>query len=149
MEERFLTPEAVTKLLQVKQHILEEPDRLCMMNWATTSSRKHELFDYLDGLHSGTGRVPLDPPCGTVGCIAGWICILNNLKGTAGPGQAIEILTEPYCNRSVYTAFHNLFHTSRWDANSRERFATTNLRQRASVAAEQIDRFIERYKIAA
>lgn len=146
MEERFLTPEAVVKLLQVKQHILDEPNRLCMMNWIEEG---HSPFDYLDGLHRDTGDVPLNPPCGTVGCIAGWICILNNRKEKAGPCVAIEILMENRYDAEIYTAFHNLFHTSRWDTDLRKRFTTDNLRQRASAAAEQIDRFVERHKIAA
>ena len=146
MENRFLTPEAIQKLLEVKQHILEEPNRLSMQDWVQDKCNLRRFWDYLDGLRASTGLVSLNPPCGTAACIAGWICILNGKKGQAGPGIAVTVLG---INREWYDIATRLFYTSNWDDDLRKRFTTTNLRERASAAAEQIDRFIERHKIAA
>ena len=54
-------------LLQVKQHILEEPARLDMA-----------IYKYQ--LKPGSRYVPPfgEPSCGTVGCIAGWALMLAN-----------------------------------------------------------------------
>jgi hypothetical protein len=58
----MLKPATVKLLKRVRQHILDDPARLEMSEWAQHSDRT---------------------PCGTVGCIAGWATILTkvpNLK---------------------------------------------------------------------
>lgn len=58
-----LTEKGIELLQRVKQHVLEEPRRLNMGTWGRKAS--HRLGDDA-------------PPCGTVGCIAGWCVFLSN-----------------------------------------------------------------------
>lgn len=60
-------------LLKVKRHILAEPKRIDMDIPVSTSEWRH-----------------LMPPCGTVGCIAGWTVILANRKGREAPTKTWE-----------------------------------------------------------
>lgn len=63
-----------TRLLKkVAEHIKEEPRRLDMEKWT----------DVVDPVYADS------PPCGTVGCIAGWACMLNGDKPTPGGGSQI------------------------------------------------------------
>ena len=114
MENRFLTPAAVEKLLQVKQHILEEPNRLVMSDWVKQGSRLRDYEAYVE------------PPCGTAACIAGWVCVLNRQKESAGPYTAVSILNDgSYSDTDNY--FDHLFYVSSWDSDLQKRFHTTNL----------------------
>src|SRR6185369_5102243 len=109
MDNRFLHSEAVEKLLQVKQHILVEPNRLCMMDWVR---KGRGLHDYKNGLSAYSGKVALNPPCGTAACIGGWVCILNGSAENAGPAKAIECLG--LSSLRHFDDFDDLFFTSHW-----------------------------------
>ena len=69
------------RLLQkVKRHILEEPKRLYM----------HDFVQRIGDGHTSVGAESF-PPCGTVGCIAGWVCLLKfGMKYRASSGTADE-----------------------------------------------------------
>lgn len=72
---------AVKMLRRVKNHILREPKRLNMRRFAYNSIR---------------GR--MSPSCGTVGCIAGWTCLLDYVdKHGKLPEKSVDSL-EGYWN---------------------------------------------------
>lgn len=145
---RFLNEDAVQKLQEVRDHILEEPNRLTMRNWSVRGSNN---IDYIDGYNGEayeqayngdyTNIVMLHPPCGTSGCIAGWLCMLNG-----------ALLQTPYAEAHIILgvappALSDLFYSKNWDYDLLARFTTTNIRERAKAAAEQIDRYIKSHRI--
>lgn len=68
----------VKLLRKVKDHILEEPKRLFMPCILVEDTRG---FD--------KDRIP---PCGTMGCIAGWACFLSGEAADAGGKEAARLL---------------------------------------------------------
>src|SRR5271170_7179975 len=89
-------------LLKVKQHILEEPSRLIMGDW---------LMAYPPGLNirDFAARITV-PSCGTVGCIAGWVCELGGVEQARSytslrAAQLLDISSEDA---------RRLFHRERW-----------------------------------
>jgi hypothetical protein len=73
----FISETSARKLLEVMNRILEEPKRLDMMDWgihyspsALRRAKNPDVEDFF--------RVPEErniPPCGTVGCLAGWTLV--------------------------------------------------------------------------
>jgi hypothetical protein len=61
-------------LLKIKQHILEEPNRLAMDNWI----QKHEPGTCISDSYSLVIE-QIVPSCGTTGCLAGWSALLRGL----------------------------------------------------------------------
>jgi hypothetical protein len=120
----------VALLQKVKKHILEEPNRLVMGTWFERNRPGTEVCDY-------EGRVET-PKCGTVGCIAGWCCLLTDgmeFKGDAET-RAHELLG--------VSDTHDLFYTDSWaDQDAMEDFEnSTDPKERAQIVAEVIDDFI-------
>lgn len=122
----------VELLRQTQTAILEEPKRVNMRMWALTQSYQKELGQ--------------EPPCGTVGCIAGWIVsITQNLRGDKLAenmnieGTATRLLGFP----SFYET-EILFYLSRWPWAYQQRLALTKpgTREYAEVVAARIDHFI-------
>jgi hypothetical protein len=68
-----LSADAKLKLQAVRDHIAAEPRRLNMGTWL-------ERWD-----NPGKNTILALPPCGTVGCIAGWLILLNNKEEEALP----------------------------------------------------------------
>lgn len=132
-------------LRRVRDHILAEPTRLDM----------NVMLKAVDTKQNGA------PPCGTVGCIAGWTVVLEagvkKLPGTAQEyfdldvwGDAQEFLglsndeagrlfQEPYVAR--YSAASGRPH---WPLDFAAQYVAAKTPQkRAKITAARIDRFIE------
>jgi hypothetical protein len=131
----------VELLQRVKQHILEEPRRLDMDDWAHTSN---------------------EAPCGTQACIAGWACVLTG-KATLNPrgyytfgdplsdsyvspsrvgGQALG-LTPDEADRLFYAYGAEEEEDYGWPNEYRLRYErATDAKEKAIATADRIDRFI-------
>jgi hypothetical protein len=139
-----LTPLGITRLQAVKQHILEEPRRLNMFVWGIkTNPELAKQFQHL-------------PPCGTVGCIAGWTLLLFGppieeltefrnddgsfeLGGSRIVDQAANLLElDPW-------EANDLFHVNNWPEPFKDHFiAAISPRSSAQILADAIDDFIAR-----
>ena len=139
----MLSPDAIRRLREVKQHILAEPDRLMMRAW---SFRTYGgvMYDSLKGYGLvGDAPVKLKPPCGTAACIAGWVCLLDSLfEPTFGRGSSPDGWKAAKLLGSDEDTMWQLFMVSNWPQRLQDKFATINLRQRASAAGEAIELFI-------
>lgn len=125
----------VELLERVKAHILEDPRRLDMELW---------IQDKMYG--------PDSPPCGTVGCIAGWAVELT--EGGAAHFRSSYITEE--ARKLLDLTFQQsgtLFHTDSWPEEFRDAYAATyknygwmapdyRLKQ-AQVTAARIDHLIQ------
>jgi len=110
-------------LLKVKAHILEEPKRLNMSTWVRTDE---------------VG--PDAPSCGTIACIAGWVCLLIDAdfdRRRSYRVNAIRLLgiTEEQADR--------LFYIEAWPSEFYLDYSNTfSFAKMAKVTAERIDYFI-------
>lgn len=129
----------VELLERVKQHILEEPNRLSMAFTTRFVENKDEMIDKLDGYDSCSENVFLNPPCGTAGCIAGWAYMLSGFKPTSREyikDRVAELLDITNDEMS------RLYYTTEWPRKYYNAFKTYDLTKRAQVCAERIDFFI-------
>lgn len=110
-------------LLQVRGHILAEPESLDMdtvvEQWA----------------------------CGTVACIAGWTLLLAGVSPAEIHSKDWdEISAEAMCALGVRGASEGIFYVDCWPDDLRGRYdRSTKPATRAGLAAERIDRFIAEY----
>lgn len=131
-----LTPRSIKILKYLKDHFREEPRRLYMHTWSVKRGK-----DY------GGAMIPDDidfPPCGTVGCIAGWICMLYGEKkephwliAPQTAGEEMGFAKYPYC-------LNSLFYLEYWPNKFSKQFelAKTPYR-RVEVTCNRIDHFIK------
>ena len=123
----------VAVLEKVRDHILEDPRRLNMRDW---------IWHYTDN----QVRLNSDilPPCGTVGCIAGWILELYGHELEKETGDIVKDaakllgvdLSEACC----------LFHLEYWPKDYQIRYRAGNQKERAQVTAERINRLIKEHQ---
>lgn len=124
----------VRLLRKIQKHILEEPRRLEMGAWG------YRIGSF-SARHYG-------PPCGTVGCIAGWALWLNGIDPTGADvsAKSAELLGLPPSGRlgEVTQEQHVLFYTDHWPTKYRHQFnkAKTPV-GRARATARRIDYFIK------
>lgn len=136
-----LKPEAVEILRKVQKTITEEPRRFDMGIWQQFISQHAMQYN------------PQAPPCGTVGCIAGWICMIHdrkeNIEQLDIQGRANDILSLPEYDEEIanYNISDKLFFVSSWVNKSyRQRFNLAETQQeKVAVASEYIDYFIEHF----
>jgi|SRR5271166_1959015 len=151
-----MTQEAIDLLRRVKKHILQKPSRLRMSNYMINKTQiergidsdhsiitegKTKMFTETNG-DSGWGEKAYQkiPDCGTVGCIAGWCCILGTpgfdpTRDIADRWKAEELLGITYSGR--------LFNVSDWPEAHREAYYNAKTqKQRAKLVAEEIEIFI-------
>lgn len=125
-----------TKLLrQVKRIILDEPKRLYMTTWIYTA------------LEGESER----PPCGTLGCIAGWAALLDsggadNLNkakdAIRGKGESVAKVAKKALELGVGQA-NRLFYLPGWPRHFHHSYVSAKTpKERAKIAAERIDKFI-------
>jgi hypothetical protein len=117
----------VELLQKVKQAILAEADRFDMHSWAETEQRDLSC------------SIASKPSCGTTCCIGGWAAAIHNqlhddslhyMKGNLALG---------------ISAASQLFYVEEWPlVFSRAYEKETSPRERARIAAERIDFFIEK-----
>lgn len=123
----------VKLLRKVQKHILEEPRRINM----------NTVISYVDPSDKES------PPCGTVGCIAGWTNILSrNPDGymydaaaalDLNPAQKRRLFTEPF-----YTGKKKFPADTTWPAKFAARYEKAKTaKTRAKVTSERIDHFIK------
>lgn len=132
-------------LLRVKAHILEEPRRLNMSNWMDRVEIGAEIAHIYESGSVHIMRQDEVPPCGTVGCIAGWAAVLDgvpmdDIGGWAGR-EALGL-----------NEFEGgeLFYPGYWPNRDDyyEYKGCGNAQQRAQVVARVIDAFIAKYEEA-
>lgn len=138
-----LKPKAIQLLLRVKAHILEEPRRLNMSEWKQTAFPGMIVKDgYEHGLNASKHHQLLTaktaPPCGTVGCIAGWVCLLSGADYPIFGGQAAAYLGVEEHH------LEPLFYPRKWPNKTRFRqyLNARSQRRRAQIVGRVIDEFI-------
>lgn len=147
----------VDLLLRVKKHIQQKPSRLRMSqflvrkeNLAATAIRPDnrivkikgkEYFNFL-AIEWGEPSKQKIPDCGTVGCIAGWTCML----GLDTPPESVLKIKQSAINLlqlDNYQAEH-LFYVHNWPTELRDGYyEAKNNRQRARIVGKVIDLFIK------
>lgn len=128
-----------TRLLRkVAEHIAEEPNRLFMTAGIVSTDELRE-FD-----------VTMKPPCGTVGCIAGWSLVVkrkNKQRAINHFSEAGWLGTHAAAKRDLRLSESEamrLFYLSGWPTNLGNAFQTAQTpQQRASVTIARIERFIK------
>lgn len=129
-------PLNVKLLREIQKEILEEPKRLDMGTWLH-KYEKHRISD-----------LEFVPPCGTVGCIAGWAKVLSERAGV--------VFTEYGTSLNACIALdieeedaRELFFTDFWSFDLESRYYVANdakdYTEKAKVTCEAIDRFIEKH----
>lgn len=126
----YTSQETAKKMRAVVAYIKEEPRRLNMYVWACQISTHDEL----------------DPPCGTVGCFAGWTIMstvgkeeLGHLLGTDSVADAAaDILGID--DHDAYI----LFYSTRWPTSFNEAYVNANSpAKRVQALSDRIEYFIE------
>lgn len=132
----MLTQEHRDLLNRVKQHILEEPNRLDMDTWLhhdTPGAR------YVSG-----GSTQTVPDCGTVGCIAGWVAVLT---APVQPVSLWDLSVTKAAQQIGWTSPRHdpwLFYVSRWPEELEDAYDHAQTpKERAEATAMAIDRYIE------
>lgn len=140
----------VKLLRKVKRHILAMPSRFAM-NYFVARGKPGVLMTrkYPDG---SVNQVFLDgkkrkaPPCGTVGCIAGWAALLT----AKDPKRVADNTAETRGRRALGLTRDQasvLFYTYSWPWEMQERYLNAKHPQiRANIAARRIDQFIKEHK---
>jgi hypothetical protein len=117
----------VRLLRRVAKHILEEPKRLDM----------EKIAENVEGRDS--------PPCGTVGCIAGWACMLTGSsvkRADWGKGRRLIGLDGDQAYRLFDYPLGLV--TDGWPEKfSKPYVAAKTARQRARIAVARIEHFIK------
>lgn len=121
----------VKLLRKVKRHILRKPTRLRM----SLLQEKGTPGTSIRGLMSRWGEPEFMkiPTCGTVGCIAGWTCMLSG-NGRVDLQPAMELLGLRECS---------LCFVHQWPSDLREMYYTAKSQtRRAALVGLAIDRVI-------
>ena len=127
-ESKRLSERAIKVLEEVKAKIAERPANFAMESWFSTGTwwSDQAIADLAGG-----------EECKTTACIAGWICVLRELKNSL-PAYAATA----YLGISPVRA-DRLFYAQDWPRDLYERYLiATHPLTRARIAAEAIDRFI-------
>lgn len=133
-----LSAKAISLLRKVAKHILAEPKRYDQHNWILKGSSilsKSAVHNYEDDI----------PRCGTVGCLAGWICVLTGSKTrTKHQEVAAAALGMPYKEGIAEHITDKLFLCVRyWPDTYRLAYENANGHaDRAKAAANRIEHFI-------
>lgn len=133
-----LSRKAINLLLKVKAHILAVPKRYNQSVWCVVAKNETQIKQALfDGVIDKRSDLP---ECGTVGCIAGWICHLTpggrKLAKEIGFTNATnKILGVPYGYTMDFFSSDGLL--------PGELRGAATARQRAKVGAKCIDLFIK------
>jgi hypothetical protein len=116
-------------LLKIKQHILEEPNRLDMSTWLQELDPGTWVFD----TYAPKSTDQVVPSCGTVGCIAGWSSLLRGRK-TVSTTFEMDFLR----------VSSNLFYPTRWPDTLQTAYEeATTPKEKAKITAKAIDLIIK------
>lgn len=124
-----------TLLLKVKEQILKEPNSFFMSGWVNKNYFPFEDYEL----------TITKPDCGTAACIGGWTCLLGeankqdvNEKGHSAVAAKLLGLEEHETGK--------LFSVERWPNHLYKRWGKAkSVEERAKIAAEVIDDFIENH----
>lgn len=137
MAKNAVSPKAARLLRKVAAHILEEPKRYDQ-NEVLWRWEPGELFSYS---YTGTYKAP---KCGTIGCLAGWVCVLSlGAEKAADYIRPIEFASQKLGLTSAQEL--SLFGTvTDWPVQFSERYmAAKTQRQVALLAKDRIEHFIK------
>jgi len=111
-------------LRAVKKVLLAEPRKADMREWKVTDAT--DILSYYR-----SNDPDLVPPCGTIGCINGWVRELNG-------GRGLYQITD------ITRSYTPLFYVESWPADLRGRLEaeTPGTPSYTAVIAERIDRWI-------
>lgn len=138
-------PLNVKLLRKVKKHILAEPARLVMADGlllGTPGETRHYAPAYEE-----PGECIM-PKCGTVGCIAGWACVLGQKDFEKSEYATNWFTIRTTAERLLGIVYGNeLFRVESWPNKLCAKYyrAKTN-DQRAKLVAERIDQFIAKHR---
>lgn len=130
----------VKLLRKVKKHILAEPKRFHMGDWATFWAKSERKPKYV-------------PPCRTVACIAGWTVLLakpllwkrfmaDNVKDICQTSINPETEAATLLGMSRHEA-SSMFYTSNWPDQFADQYDMANREEKAVIAANRIEHFIK------
>lgn len=145
-KQKYAVPmKAVYLLRKVQKAILEEPKRINMKFWGRKYGK--DIVAVREGSASYQHYIP---PCGTIGCIAGWGAVL-------GTKSAMKMNTKEFAE-FIYTAddrmirlsklsyeqANRLFYNDNWPARfeNKLRRYNTGTPQYAKVVSDRIEHFI-------
>lgn len=127
-------------LQKVKQAILDEPRKMDMNVWFDRFwADEEEKVRVLRLLGKEEAQLP---PCGTIGCIAGWSVLLGS---SMDPGELVHVgSTAARLLDLDFEQAYDLFHTTTWPSDLREKLSDSEpgTIEYAQVVAEAIDRYI-------
>ena len=126
-------PLNIEMLQRIKKLILEEPRRLEMDSWGYIVPKEQAVLD--EKL----------PPCGTVGCIAGWANILDEIDRGIAPDH-ICINHQRHAARilGLDDSGDNVFCQDKWPEPFATKYALVRTKEgKAKVTAEYIDHLCE------
>lgn len=125
----------VVVLDAIKAHFREDPRRLFMEQWyvrkgSLTHHIKFRDYDY--------------PPCGTVACIAGWICLLFGDKQPPPDFRETET-ANALMGLGSYTLYTDrLYYLDKWPEEFRDAYKLAHTpEERTEVTCNRIDHFIK------
>lgn len=144
-----LPEKAMAIVDEVLKLVTEQPHRLAMCREVGTAGS--DLTDLLNGFDStddeGYGiSVNLDPPCGTVGCFAGWVAMHSLMRKGITLAEAaakVSISSARDIASEVLDVtdedLSRVYYTCNWPPELRERFSVTDVSIRAQVFKEVIN----------
>jgi len=143
----MLSKPAIRLLRKVQKHILEEPRRMNMETWLRTRIQGKRYFAFR-GFGVNRAENPATPPCGTAGCIAGWVMMLTPMK----PEERSYIINVGNAAHSAqeklgldYYQGSRLFLPSDWPEPYKSKLAKAKIgtKKYAQVVSDRIDYFIQ------
>lgn len=126
-------------LLKVKETILQNPARANMSIWQSSFLEDPMLASYFKAANPSHAEIP---PCGTVGCIAGWTLALYNRRFSLNYAMEAAGLLEITPEQAS-----ELFYVGGWPTDLLRKIAKhqPGTPEYAAVIGEAIDRFIGEY----
>jgi hypothetical protein len=127
----------VPLLREIQKQILREPNGFFMRSWIRRRSHDNEEF-FSGDIVAGGSDLQRFPECGTAACIGGWAVLLS--------GGTYNENVEPIAKSLLGLSSTWLFQVSTWDRDLQGKYwSEPSVECRAAIAAEQIERVIQRY----
>lgn len=118
----------VELLNRVKAHILEEPKRLFMPGFLARKGDDEDVDRY--------------PACGTIGCYAGWICVLSGEHDLFGKELADKAASLAHINLDQADRLF-FSHVVGWsEQDNAKLWSGDGTPETAALAARRLDEFI-------
>lgn len=144
---KFKTTLNVAMLRKVKRHILKNPARLRMDSWVKRGQPDEKIINTSCGYNEpSTYNIP---SCGTVGCIAGWVTLLDAIaKKEEYQDNAISERARAILNENYRFNPFELFYVDYWPEEFAAKYTDEDVTQeeRAKIVGEVIDLYIKQYQ---